>query len=102
MNNDNYKNHNDNNKGSFLKSFVLSPFKVIWRHYNITQMFGFDGMFPKIIFSTKIFLEKDTREFSSEKFSSGKFTSGCFGSGEVSVGEFDEREFSAGEFSRHF
>ena len=53
MNNDNYRNHNDNNKGSFLKNFVLSPFKVIWRHYNITQMFGFYGMFPKIIFSTR-------------------------------------------------
>ena len=34
-------------KVPFFKYLVPSPLKVIWRHCNTTQTFGFAGMFPK-------------------------------------------------------
>ena len=50
-----YNNNNDNNKGPFLKYLALSPLKVIYRHSNTTQTFGFGGIFSEIMFSPFIF-----------------------------------------------
>ena len=101
MNNDNYRNHNDKNKGSFLKNFVLSPFKVIWWHYNITQMFGFYGMFPKIIFSTRrqTFIQQKSfekrirgnfprRNFPQESSPRGDLARGSYPWGNLTRGHF--------------
>ena len=49
--NNNNNNNSDSNKSPISKFLVASLLKVIYWNCNTTQMFGFTGMFSKIIFS---------------------------------------------------
>ena len=54
----NNNNDNDNNKGRFFKFWAPLLLKIICRNCNTRQVFGFAGMFPKIIYSHCLFYFK--------------------------------------------